>query len=160
MNKKTDPVLDAVLRGDAAALEEALRAGSSPDQSDRAGRTPLSNAVIGDEPKIAEMLLQAGCNVNSPDKQGFTALHHAAQRYSVAMANLLLSAGAAVDARESFGNTPLCRAVFESRGRSEVVAAFLSAGADQHARNNTGVSPRDLATSIANFDVLSLLPEK
>ncbi len=160
MNKRTDPVLDAVLRNDISALQKALKDRSNPDLPDRGGRTPLSNAIIGENPEIVKLLLRAGVNVGTTDKQGFTPLHHAAQRHSVAIVCLLLTAGAAVDSKDFFGNTPLFRAVFESRGRGEVVKSLLDVGADQHVKNNSGVSPRDLAASIANFEVLSLLPEK
>jgi len=159
MKRKTDPLLDAVLRNDAAALELALQQGSGVDQPDREGRTPLANAIISERLAIAEMLLRAGANANAADKQGLTPLHFAAQRYSLALVNLLLGARAEVDPVDSYGNTPLFRAIFESRGRADVVKALLGAGANQHLKNTSGVSPRDLAETIANFDVLSLLPK-
>jgi len=71
----------------------------------------------------------------------------------------LLEAGAEVDAKDSFGNTALHRAVFESEGRGEVIKALLDAGADQYVKNNYGVSPRSLAETIANYDVLPFLPK-
>src|ERR1700722_13836166 len=153
-------VLDAVLRKEAGALRRAIEAGSNIDQPDREGRTPLSNAVGDGEVEIVKILLRAGANVDASDSQGITPLHFAAQRHSAEITNLLLSSGAKVDSRDSFGNTPLFRAVFESRGLAQVVSALLNAGADQYAKNNSGVSPRDLAASIANFDVLSLLSGK
>lgn len=160
MNKKTELVLEAVLLGDIGALRKALAEGCNPNMVDRAGRTALANAVIGEDSEMVEMLLGAGANPNTPDKQGFTPLHHAAQRHTASVVKSLIAAGAIVDARDSFGNTPLFRAVFESRGRGETLLVLLDAGANQHARNDSGMSPRDLATSIANFDVLSLLPDE
>ncbi len=44
-------------------------------------------------------------------------------------------------------------AVFESQGRGEMIKILLAAGADRNRKNNHGVSPAELAASIANFDV-------
>lgn len=159
MSRSSDPVLAAVLRVDLVALQDALDRGCDPNLPDRGGRTPLANAVIGEEGNIVELLLRSKVNVNRPDAQGYTPLHHAAQRHLAAIVDALIAAGAEVDAKDSFGNTPLFRAVFESRGRGEVLHALIRAGADQHAQNNSGVSPKELAASIANFDVSSLLPD-
>lgn len=160
MSKKTDPVLDAVLCNDRSALQQAIQEGCKLDHPDRGGRTPLANAVINREPEIVGVLLLAGANANAVDKQGLTPLHFAAQGHSLEITNLLLTAGAKVDSTDSFGNTPLFRAVFESRGRAELISVLLQAGANQHLKNNSDVSPRDLAASIANFDVLSFFPKR
>jgi uncharacterized protein len=156
MSKKTDPVLDAVMLADIIALRNALADKCDPNRRDRAGRTPLANAVLNEDLGAVETLIGAGADTNAADSSGCTPLHHAAQRQSVAIVDALLAAGAAVDPKDSFGNTPLFKAVFESRGRSAVLLALLKAGADMHSSNNSGVSPRELAASIASFDVLSL----
>ena len=62
--------------------------------------------------------------------------------------------GQTVDPEDEHGNTPLCRAVFESRGRGEIIRLFRDHGADETHRNKHGVSPIELACRIANFDVL------
>lgn len=159
MNKKTDPVLEALNGVDNLALLKVLESGGDPNIRDRIGRTPLVNAVIDARLDLVDTLLRFGADVNIPDSRGYTPLHYAAQSHLLPIVSALISAGADVESRDSFGNTPLFRAVFESRGRGEVIHELIGAGADQHARNSSGVSPRDLAASIANFDVLSLLPD-
>ena len=62
-------------------------------------------------------------------------------------------AGALVDVADEHGNTPLFRAVFESKGRGEMVKLLLSRGAGPDLCNAHGVSPRIVADTIANFDV-------
>jgi ankyrin repeat protein len=69
------------------------------------------------------------------------------------MAKLLLDHGAAADAQDAHGNTPLSHAVFESRGRGEMIRLLLSFGADKALKNKHGVSPENLARTIANYDV-------
>jgi ankyrin repeat protein len=66
---------------------------------------------------------------------------------------MLIEAGARVDVRDSYGNTPLWRAVMESRGDGSVIAVLRLAGADPYVENNSGVSPVALARRIGNYDV-------
>ena len=85
-------------------------------------------------------------------------VHFAAQEGHTEVARVLLRGGAAVDARDSFGNTPLWRAVFESRGRGDTIKVLLAAGANPDLPNESGVSPRQLAERIANLDVARCMP--
>jgi ankyrin repeat protein len=87
------------------------------------------------------------------DRLGFTPLHLAAQEGSVEAARILLDHGAVVDAVNNFGNTPLFVAVFNSRGRGDVIQLLRANGADAHRANNTGQTPVGLARLIGNFDV-------
>ena len=63
------------------------------------------------------------------------------------------SAQPAIQISEMHGNTALGTAVFNSRGRGEVIAQLRAAGADPSACNNHGVSPLALARTIANYNV-------
>jgi hypothetical protein len=56
---------------------------------------------------------------------------------------------------DAYGNTPLWRAVSTSGGQGRVVGHLLAAGADPDLANRAGVSPRQLAERIANYDVRS-----
>lgn len=158
MRRKTDPVTDAILLSDSIALQKALSDGHDFEKLDRDGRAAIAQAVISGEPKLVEMLLRAGAKVNTSDDQGFTPLHHAAQRHSLEIVRLLLDAGASVNQCDVYGNTALFRAVFESRGRKEVVWALLKAGADASIKNKSGVSARELVETIANYDLSGLFP--
>ena len=120
---------------------------------DRDGRTPLFAYCVDRDETALERAIQQGEDVNIRDNHGETALHMAARHYALACAKLLIEAGAAVDATDNHGNTPLCRAVFDGKGRGEMVELLLSAGADPDMRNHHGVSPRSLALSIANYDM-------
>ena len=130
---------------------------------DRYGRTELHNAIIDGDAAKARTLVAAGARVDAADDDGWTPLHYAAHTYSKTTAELLLAAGAPVDAQDSHGNTPLSTAVFESRGRGELVILLRQHGADPCRDNNYGVSPVSLARTIANYDVAQYfrdLPEQ
>ena len=143
----------AVRTQDYEGLEEMLRSGTAPDARERDGRTALMEPTMKDDRRAAEMLLNSGANPDAQDTRGFSALHFAASDYLPGMASLLLANGASVDLRERNGNTPLFRAVFDSRGRGDVIRVLLQHGADKHLSNHHGVSPADLAETIANYDV-------
>jgi ankyrin repeat protein len=69
------------------------------------------------------------------------------------MVALLLAAGPMVDVPNMFGNTSLWRATFESRGRGAMLQFLRTHGANPDQSNHSGVSPRQLAKTIANFEV-------
>lgn len=116
-------------------------------------RTPLHHAAADAELETVVQLVELGVDVNAQDSQGWSALHFAAQSLSTDCARLLLEAGANVNARDSFGNTPLSRAVFVYQGDGDLIELLRKAGAEPNLKNNHGVSPVDLARSIANHDV-------
>lgn len=120
---------------------------------DRAGRVPLHYAALeNDAVKVVE-LLGNGADPDVADLQGFRPLHLAAQQGSLEAARALLDGGATVDVANSFGNTPLSVAVFNSRGRGELIELLRSRGADPLHLNDSQQSPAGLARLIGNFDV-------
>lgn len=127
---------------------------SSPEFAvDRLGRGPLHLAVLGGDVAEVERLLSLGADPNAADANGFTPLHYAAQQGELDATRLLLHGGASVDARNSHGNTPLFVAVFNSRGRGDIIESLRDGGADPGAVNNYDQSPVGLARLIANYDV-------
>lgn len=120
---------------------------------DRAGRTPLHYAALANDADAVSKLLAEGADPNVADRSGFTPLHFAAEQGAIAAAEILLAAGAQVDATDSHGNTPLAAAVFNSRGRDELIQLLRRHGADPQHPNNTGQTPAGAARLIANYDV-------
>jgi len=100
--RETQPLFQAIERGDIKAVERHIAASGSIDESNERGETLLMAAVIYRWPKIARMLLAHGANPNSRDAAGMTPLHHAAQ-HSIDGVKLLLAAGADATARDNQG---------------------------------------------------------
>ena len=113
----------------------------------------LHLAALEDDEVTARELLANGLSPDLEDDEGFTPLHFAAQEYSVSVAAALLEAGASIDKENRFGNTPLFVAVFNSKGRGEVIKLLRAHGADPHHHNTYGQTPLGLARLIANYDV-------
>ncbi len=117
------------------------------------GRSELHYAAIKDDVDQARALLARGEDVNLADRMGFTPLHFAAQERAARVATLLLDNGAEVDATNAYGNTPLFVAVFNSRGRGDVIELLRAHGADPLHVNDAGQTPVGLARLIDNYDV-------
>ena len=120
---------------------------------DRDGRTALHYAALENNIAEVQRLIEAGLAVDAADKLGWTALHFASQEYSLGAATVLIEHGAPVESQDSHGNTPLAKAVFNSKGRGELIALLRKSGAEPHHKNMHGVSPLSLARSIASHDV-------
>ena len=120
---------------------------------DEYGRTLLHYAALYGDLDGTQRLLAEGAIPGCADDNGWTPLHFAVQEGHVDIAQVLLSAGADVDAADSNGNTPLSGAVFNSKGRGDLIRLLREFGADPLTQNRHGVSPVGLARSIANFDI-------
>ena len=121
--------------------------------TDKAGRSELHYAVADRNLARVEELVRQGTSVNLADRNGWTPLHFAAQISDAKIARFLLHSGSSVDPRDGNGNTPLSTAVFNSRGRGELIQLLRQHGADATSKNKSGVSPVSRARSIANYDV-------
>ena len=119
-------------------------------RSDGPSPSPLRAAHRPAEDVAA--LLAAGADVAAKNNQGFTALHFACQENRLDVVEVLLDAGAPVDPVDQWGNTPLWRAVFNANGNARVVRRLVLAGADPDKANASSKTPRELATTIANYD--------
>ena len=142
----------AVHRQDYPTLEQ-LVTNATVNLLDSSGRSVLSFVVNYGDVAMLQWLLTKGPALDQQDRNGWTALHFAAQAYTVEMAALLLAAGATVDVPDAYGNTPLWRAAFESRGRGAMLQLLFAHGANPDQPNDSGMTPRQLAENIANFDV-------
>lgn len=151
--RPTPAIHTALYAGTVEAVRAALATGAEVDDEDRDGRTALEYAAADGRADLVDLLLRAGARPDHADRRGRTALHFAAQAHAPGICETLLAAGAPVDAVDAHGNTPLSTAVFESRGRGEVITLLLRHGADRHLKNAHGVSPASLAASIGNYDV-------
>jgi ankyrin repeat protein len=110
------------------------------------------NAVTDGDEARTRKLLDQGAEPDDIDKAGWCALHFAAQDCSQKLVEMLVNAGASLELRDRHGNTPLWRATMNYKGGAEVISTLLEAGANPDAENKSGISPRSLANTIANYD--------
>jgi ankyrin repeat protein len=125
---------------------------------DSFGRSDLHRAVVKGDLLELRRLLNDGLDPNLQDATGMTPLHFAAQEWHPDLAQTLLEGGARVDVQAHSGNTALFDAVYNSRGRGEVIEVLLTHGANPACENRNGLTPFSLAVMIGNFDVARYFP--
>jgi len=122
-------------------------------------RSELHNAVIAKDLARVRSLLESGADPSARDGSGWTPLHFSAQDYSLEIAELLLDFGANIDAQNSQGQSPLYTAVFNSRGRGDLIKLLRKRGANPEQRNLYGKTPIGLAKAIANYDLVAFFSD-
>jgi ankyrin repeat protein len=99
--------LEAVQRGDLAAVHELLAAGADVNAAGVDGSAPLLYAAHLGNVELVRALLAAGANVNAANRYGVAPLHEASLVADAALIGALLDAGAEVDRALPEGETPL-----------------------------------------------------
>jgi uncharacterized protein len=124
---------------------------------DGESRTPLCNAAIVGNLEILSWLISEGANVNHQERNGLSALHFAVQNRHPDLILCLLQSGALIDIPDRYGNSPLWRAVFDARGKYDIVSLLVSKGAKTTSRNTSGRSPLDFAKQIGDDILITML---
>jgi ankyrin repeat protein len=143
----------SVLLGDLSLVKSLVKNVNSDaiNATDKYGRTVLYDAIVkGFEDIVIELCL-SGINVNNQDKNGKTPLHFAAIHNQPKISKILIQNG--VNLRDENGNTPIFDAIFNSGGNPEIIVLLKENNADYVTANLHGVSPKELANTIGNFDV-------
>ncbi|HWP98400.1 MAG TPA: ankyrin repeat domain-containing protein [Syntrophomonadaceae bacterium] len=94
-------------------------------------------------------------SINTPLSNGDTYLAKAIKEKNLAAMQLLLKHGARINDRDGAGNTPLHEAVYANF--KDGAALLVDNGADLALKDAQGKSPGDLALSLGNPDIASLL---
>jgi uncharacterized protein len=128
---RATPLIDAVKRHDAAAVNALLDRGAEVDAAEADGTTALHWAAQLDDAESVTRLLDAGADASAANRFEVTPLELAANNGNAQIVASLLAAGANPDARSREGQTPLMSAALN--GRVGAVEALLANGADVHA---------------------------
>jgi len=128
-------LVDAVLRGDATAVQQLLKMDGAATIARGDGLTALhAAAIVGDLP-TAETLIAAGADVNAKTALlGSTPIDMAAKNGHGSIVTLLLNKGANPNTPDTLGTTPLMLA--SAAGDASAVDALLAAGADPNAKES------------------------
>ncbi|KAK9141627.1 hypothetical protein Syun_011027 [Stephania yunnanensis] len=142
----------AALRGDDLLLNQLLRRGLDPNESDNSGRTPLHIAASKGSENCVLLLLDYGADPNSraeqncldllkdlvcyggdvtlPKSNGTTALHVAVSEGNIEIVRFLLDQGADMDRQDISGWTP--RNLADQQGHDEIKELFLAKQESHH----------------------------
>ncbi|GAA5857263.1 hypothetical protein JCM8547_009404 [Rhodosporidiobolus lusitaniae] len=130
-------------------------AGAMPELEDAEGETPLHRAAHRGHLDVCRFLISRDVEVGAQDADGWTALHNASSRGWLDIARLLVSAGASVDQPNKHNYTPLMNAA--SKGQLPLVHYLLKQGATPLRRNAFGETAYDLAASVFEVQICSVL---
>jgi ankyrin len=152
-------LIDAVKRGDQAAVESLLKQGVDVNARQGDGATALHWAAHHDDRAMVERLIRAGASVQAANELGVTPLLLACTNGSARVVEALLSAGANPNAAAEGRETPLMVASWT--GNADVVRRLISAGADVNAKEASRQQTALMwAASERHADIVRLLVEK
>jgi uncharacterized protein len=129
-------LLDAVERGDRAAVVRLLTKGANPNTPGPDGTTAIMYAAANDDLELVRALIKAGANVKLTNQFGTSALTEAAIIGSAPIIDALLKAGADPNTKNPEGESALM-AVARS-GKVDAARRLVEAGADVNAKENFG----------------------
>jgi uncharacterized protein len=146
----------AASKGDVAAMERLLNAGSAVDVRAQDGATPLMVAALNSQLEAAKLLIDRGADIMARNSGGFTPLHAAAFSGSAPIAILLLDNGAIRDDNKNkAGVSPVF--VAAEMNHPELVELLIARGADVTVPEIHGYSSLTRAFWKGNQEVVSLL---
>ena len=148
-------VPDAVMDGNARALQAAIASGADVNVKDGDGVTALMHAASAGRVDLLEMLLAAKAEVNATTADGATALMAAAFSGYAEAVRILLDHQAEPNRKDQQGRTPLMAAALN--GHADVVRALLAKGADVRIVDLGGGGPITYAAAKGHADVLDTL---
>ena len=126
------PLVDAVKRGDRAAVQAQLRARANVNAAGPDGTTALHWAVQGDDLELVTMLLRAGADAKASNRYGLRPITLAAMNGSAKAIDALLSAGADPNTSTAEGEPVLMTA--SRTGAVDGLKLLIARGADVNAR--------------------------
>ena len=149
-------IVDAVKRGDHAALRALLREAPDVNAPTVDGSTALHWAVHRDDVETVELLLGAGARVDIATRHGVRPLSLAAENGSAAIIERLLTAGADPDSALPEGETALMTAA--RTGKTDALRVLIAHGAKVDARDGVqGQTALMWAAARNNADAIRLL---
>lgn len=175
------PLIEALLENNLDVVENLLRRGADPNQTDFEGRTPLMLAAQLGNLDMINALLRARANVNAQDSSGNSALIFATTQGNSALMRTLLEHGAdpfmpdnrgmiplnyallnnysniislLINIKDYSGKTLLIRAV--EIGDVPLAQMLLARGADWRLKNNEGKTAYDIALETGNQGMIQL----
>jgi ankyrin repeat protein len=120
-------LIDAVKRGDAAAVRALIAKKADVNAADADGSTALHWAAQRDDVALADLLIGAGANVKAATRYKITPLSVACTNGDAVLIDRLLKAGADPNATSEEGQTALMTASLT--GKPEAVKLLLETGA-------------------------------
>lgn len=144
-------LLDSVIKGDLAGVENALRLGANVNSVDEYGESALHYAA-SKSGELVMVLLDAGANLELKNSKGLTPLFIAINKRhdSEQIVKIMISYGALLENKDDIhGMTPLHWAVKECQ--YNIVLILLQAGSNVNAKDNEMQTPLIISAWAMDF---------
>jgi ankyrin repeat protein len=128
-----NPLADAAMNGDRAAVQSLLEQKADVNAVQADGATAIQWAAYRDDLDMAGVLIAAGANIKLANREGATPLYLASLHGSAPMIEKLLKAGADPNALGPEGETPLMLAA--RTGNLDAIRVLLAHHADVNAKD-------------------------
>ncbi|XP_028791056.1 potassium channel AKT2/3 [Neltuma alba] len=158
LSREEDPntavnLLHVASTGNAAFLEELLKAGLDSGVTDSKGRTPLHIAALNGHEECVKVLLNHACNIHAKDINGNTALWDAiaSKRHSIFR---ILYQLAVLSDPHTAGDL-LCKAA--KRNDLTVMSELLKQGLNIESKDHHGSTPMQVALQENHLEMIQLL---
>jgi ankyrin repeat protein len=152
------PILRAAGAGYPAVLSLLLEHGADINFTHDRGWTPLLLALYYNHDDAAEFLLNNGADVAVRLETGFGAAGIAATLGNVKMLRRMIDAGAPLDFKMESINRNILHSCAET-GLHQFIAELAAAGNDPALRDNSGISPLDIARKAGEPQTIRILEE-
>jgi len=96
-------------------------------------------------------------NVNKKFQKGLNLLHFACEFGNIKLATKLIERNIDIEEKNIYGNTPLWVAVFNSKGKYDMVDLLLSFNANPNSVNKAGNSPLKFAETLGDLALIQKL---
>ncbi|XP_027330071.1 potassium channel AKT2/3 isoform X2 [Abrus precatorius] len=146
-------LLTVASTGNAAFLEELLRAGLDPDIGDSKGKTPLHIAASNGYEECVKVLLKHTCNIHIRDMNGDTALWDAISSKHYSIFRILYQLAALSD--PNIAGHLLCTAA--TRNKLTVINDLLKQGLNIDSEDHHGTTAIQVAMAENHVDMVRLL---
>ena len=146
------PLHEAIINGNAAAVQELIDDGYDVNTLDRFGDTALSEAAAHRHIDIVLMLLDAGADLNLGNE---TPLYIAAGNGHIDIIQILIDAGADLNSVNHLNQTPLYFAIYNNQ--VPIASLLITEGADVNLGNYESNTPLHFATRRNNIDLVRQL---
>lgn len=121
------------------------------------GQNLLHEAIAHSNTLLGLDLISRKIDINHQDVNGQTPLHFAAMYNSYELAEVIIKKGGNVNIKDIHQNNALWTAVFNAKGKYEIVRLYTEARGSANSKNASQRSPLDFAKQINDEVLIALL---